>query len=1045
MKYINTNKVLSVLLLIITFAFSSTTTFAQEKRFTINGVVIDKETNDPMPGASVVEKGTVNGAITDIDGKFSIKVKKGSVLKVDFIGYKTRGITVHNKKDLVIGLNSDAEILDDVVIIAYGEVKSKDVTGSVKSAKIKNIDHTAATSVDQMLQGRMAGVNIKSAEGTPGQVMDIQIRGANTITGQSTPLYIVDGFPIDDPEYTASIDPNDIERIDVLKDASSTAIYGSRGANGVVIITTKQGKKGKVSVNFNSKFGVAEIPDRVRLPVLSTYEYVRLQNEQGHQDQWGDEKYYKDVPSKNWQDEIFQPGIFQNYNVSVSGGTDQTKIYMSVGYVEQEGTMIETGFSRFNSRFKIEQKLKEKIKVGSNISYSHNEYVGLKVSSSSVSTIRSAIMYRPLKPIKGIGEDTPVDEEEAVDAGFFNPVSTLENTDRIEPSDVIQINTYIEYKPIKFLKFRSTFSYGLNKKNVKTFYKDGTNQARNSQGISGFINTFDIKSWLNENTVSYSWKRDDHKVNAIGGLTFQKSSIYQTYLGNTNFAFDDWGWNNMGLGVQPVLPKSSLQERSLMSSFARLSYSYKDKYLVDASVRSDGTSLFPSSGRWGVFPSVAFAWRAIEEDFVKEWDIFSNLKFKGGIGSTGNNRIGTWDSFVTYSIGEGGYFDRNFYQGVNQQSLSNTDLTWETTNQANIGTEFGFFRNRLSFEIEAYYKSTDNLLLDALVPHSAGHRTVKQNSGSITNRGLEFNVNSVNIETNDFSWATNFNISFNKNRVESLTEGELIRTYNPGVNDDLKQEKTYALIVGESVGLMYGYTYVGNYQVDDFNVDPSTGELVAKSGVPVVETSVSVKAAPGMPRYKDLNNDGIINELDRKIIGSAQPISYGGMTNTFKYKNFDLNILLTFSYGNDIYNGNKATFGKPIGQANRNYLADVANRWTEENPVEYGMWKAPNYPENHNYITTYKGKLMNSYWIEDGSYLRISNIALGYSLPRKLIRKAGLHKLKFTVIVDNLYVFTNYSGYDPEVSVKREAMNGGVDYSAYPRPRTFTFAMSLGF
>ncbi len=1043
MKYIYKSNLLLILFM-LAFSLGSNTASAQEKKINIKGVVTDKDTGDLMPGASIVEKGTVNGAITDIDGKFEIKVKKGSVLKVDFMGYKTRGITIHNKKDLVIELSPDASILDDVVIIAYGEVKSKDVTGSVKSAKIKNIDHTAATSVDQMLQGRMAGVNIKSAEGSPGQVMDIQIRGSNTITGQSTPLYIVDGFPVDDPEYTASIDPNDIERIDVLKDASSTAIYGSRGANGVVIITTKQGKKGKVAVTFNSKFGVAEIPQNVRLPVLSTYEYVRLQNEQGHQDQWGDEKYYKNVPSKNWQDQVFQPGIFQNYNATISGGTDQTKVYMSVGYVDQEGTMIETGFSRFNARFKIDQKFKEKIKVGANVSYSNTKYIGLKVSSSSVSTIRSAIMYRPLKPIKGIADD-PVDEDEAVDAGFFNPVSTLENTKREEPNDVIQINTYIEYKPLKNLKFRSTFGYGMSKKNIKTFYNDGTNQARNSQGISGFINTYDSRSMLNENTVTYNWKRNSHKVNVIGGLTFQKNSMYATYLGNTNFAFDDWGWNSMGLGVLPYLPTSSLNERSMTSSFARVSYSYKDKYLVDASVRADGTSLFPSQGRWGVFPSLALAWRAIEEDFVKDWDVFSNLKFKGGVGSTGNNRVGNWDSFVTYSIGEGGYFDRNFYQGVNQQKLSNTDLTWETTNQANIGTEFAFFRSRLSFEVEAYYKSTANLLLDALVPHSAGHRSVKQNSGSITNRGLEINVNSVNIETNDFRWTTNFNISFNKNRVESLTEGESIRNYNPGVNDQLKDEKTYALIVGESVGLMYGYTYVGNYQVDDFNVDPNTGDLVAKDGVPTVETSVSVKAAPGMPRYKDKNGDGIINESDRGIVGSAQPISFGGLSNTFQYKNFDLNILLTFSYGNDIYNGNKASFGRPLGLPNRNYLADVANRWTAENPVEYGMWRAPNYAEDHNYITTYKGKMMSDYWIEDGSYLRISNIALGYSLPKKIIKKAGLKNLKFTVIVDNLYVFTNYSGYDPEVSVKREAMNAGADYSAYPRPRTFTFSMNLGF
>lgn len=333
-------------------------------------------------------------------------------------------------------------------------------------------------------------------------------------------------------------------------------------------------------------------------------------------------------------------------------------------------------------------------------------------------------------------------------------------------------------------------------------------------------------------------------------------------------------------------------------------------------------------------------------------------------------------------------------------------------------------------------------MLDALVPPSAGHETVKENSGSIVNKGIEFSLNTVNIEKPNFTWTTNFNVSFNKNEILSLTEGEELRLYNPGVNDGLKDEKYYGLFVGEAVGQMYGYRYDGLYQVDDFSHNPNTGELVPNEGVPTVETS-SGFVAPGMLKYKDLNGDGVINEYDREVIGTPHPISYGGMTNRFTYKNFDLSVLLTFSYGNDIYNGNRSTTGRPLAGVGRNYLAEVANRWTPENPIETGMWSAP--VGTNNYLTTYKGKMMSDYWIEDGSYIRISNVALGYNVPKKLLKKAHIKSMKVSAFVDNLYVFTNYSGYDPEVSVKREAMSAGIDYSAYPRPRTYTLSLNLSF
>jgi len=1013
---------------------------AQAQFVKLKGTVVEETSGEPMPGVTIRVKGRTEGTISDYNGKFNIRVKESDVLIFSFIGMVTQEIPVGLNRQLEVAMASDLEELEEIVVTGYGTTKAKDVTGSIKSIKLNEIEDNAAPSVDEMLQGRLAGVRLNKADGAPGQAMVFEIRGSNSITGNSDPLYIVDGFPIDDPSYITTIAPEDIERIDILKDASATAIYGSRGSNGVVIISTKSGvDDSKTRVNVNVQQGISVIPHERRLDVLSPYEFVALQQEQGNT-AYGNPELYKNVDGTNWQDEIFKPGNFSRVNASLQAGNDLTRLFSSFGYVNEDGTMLNTGFKRFTGRLKVDHKISKKFDIGINATYTNTEYSGMKISTSTVSAIKSAIMFRPVLPLNNA---VPDDEEEDYNAGYFPPDQTLENTDRSEPRDVVQVNSYLNYKIVKNLKFRTTFGYSYDNKQIKTFYNEGTNQAdRGTDGINGSVKQIQRRSWINENTLTYSLAKKNHKLNVLGGFTLQDTKIYDTYMKSNHFPFDDFGWNDFGLGISPQVSQSNYTNTRLMSGLARVNYTFRDKYLLTASMRADGSSKFPSHNQFGYFPSFALAWRAIEEPFIQDLNVFSNLKVKGGYGTTGNNRIGNFDSLVTLGSGTGYYFGNSYSPAIYQKKLANTNLKWETTQQYNVGLEMGFLKNRIILETEAYYKLTDDLLLDALVPPSAGFTGVKENRGSITNYGVELTLQTVNVHTKNFKWTSNFNISFNRNKVRKLSIGEGERLYNPNVGGIFSEENIYGLFVDQPVGVMYGYRLEGIYQVDDFIHNSETGEYTLKEGVTKLDYTAG-KLGPGMPRYADLDNNGIVDENDREIIGDPNPIHHGGLHNTFEYKGFDLGVLLTWSYGNEIFNGNRAVFGVAGAQRNRNYMGEVANRWTPDNPIEYGVWAAPS--GNDTYIPVYSGKMMSDFWVEDGSYLRIKNIALGYSLSKSLIKKLNVENIRLSATVDNLFIFTKYSGYDPEVSVKNEALNRGIDYSAYPKGRSFTLGLNVVF
>ncbi|NLR91649.1 MULTISPECIES: SusC/RagA family TonB-linked outer membrane protein [Flammeovirga] len=1012
--------------------------YAQKEFIKVKGIVIGED-DETIPGVSIRIKGTNNGTATDFDGNYSLRVKQNAVLMVSYVGYTQQEIPVNGRSIIDIQLIPEVEELDELVVVGYGKQDAKEVSGSIQSMVMDDeVNSMPAASFDQMLQGRMAGVQVSAGEGGPGEAMNFEIRGANTITGSSAPLYVVDGFPLEDPSLF-TLDPADIERIDVLKDASATAIYGSRGSNGVILVTTKQGLAGKPVITFNTKVGVSQIPHNRRMETLNAHEYVQLQHDLGGGDPWGDVGNYTDADMTNWQDEIFKVAPFQNYNVSMRGGSDQTKYFGSMGYVNQAGTLMNTGFERINGRFKLDQNLGKRVNMSMNINYSHTEHKGQKTSTASVSAIKSAIMFRPMTPKNG-----DLDDDDELSAGFYPPTQTLENTDRSEISDVMQANVNFDVDLAKGLKFRTQLGYQINYSQTKTFFREGTNQAdRGSDGINGHISQLRAQNFINENTLSYDWSKNGHKIDALAGITFQSTNRYRFQAAAIQFPLDDLGWNNIGLGNVAKMPTSAATGQNLMSGLSRVNYAYKGKYILTASLRADGSSRFKQGNRFGIFPSVSAAWRAGDEDFIQNLNVFSDLKFKTGIGTTGNNRVGDFDFIPTMAVGPGYYLGGQYQSAFYQDKLANTNLKWETTQQFNIGAEMGFLNNRLLVDVEYYYNLTDNLLFDAKVAPSTGYTQVKQNIGAVANRGLEFSVNTVNVQTKNFKWTSNFNISFNDNEIKNLSYGEDFRLYDPNVGGMFAGELYYGLFVGMPMTQMYGYRYDGVYQKDDF-VRNSNGELVLREGVPGFNSQTG-QVRPGMPKYRDVNGDGVIDENDKEIIGNPNPRHFGGFTNNFTYKNWDLSILLTWSVGQEVFNGNMADFGVVGNQRGRNYLKDVGNRWALNNPVDGGVWGAPGPGQDYTYQQVYGGHQMSDYFIEDASFLRIKNVTVGYTFEPSKLKKLRIERMRVYGSVDNLWVFTNYSGYDPEVSVRNQAMYKGIDYSSYPASQSFIVGFQVSF
>ncbi|MCW3806654.1 SusC/RagA family TonB-linked outer membrane protein [Plebeiibacterium marinum] len=1023
---------------------------AQEK---ITGIVLD-DAGMPLPGVNVVIKHTTTGTITNIDGEFVLEnVKSEDILVFSFISFKTVEKKVAEQSHFIITLQSESIGLNEVVAVGYGTTKKRDLTGAVAKVSPVDLVKSPTANYDQALAGRVAGVQVSSADGTPGEGLNIVIRGGNSITGDNSPLYVVDNIPLEDFD-PASISSSDIKSFDVLKDASATAIYGSRGANGVIIITTKSGRTdGRTDISVNASSGLQWIP--TRLEVLSPYEYVKYQKEVAYAKDgynpsenvghfikhWIDPEMYRDVKGTSWQDEIFQTSTIQNYNLSLSTGNKTTTLYYSGEFLNQEGTLINTGFKKINNRLKFTHKLNDKAQVGGNLQYSYNNREGINIAGNNyTSIIKDAITFRPVEPLVSDGLVGGVDLNDPNDLRF-NPVQTLTNTDRQRRQEVIRTDAFLNYKLTKTLSLRMSGVYQVDNRRETLFYgKDTREGTRGNDGINGSVINRRYQTLSTSNTLNFNKTyKKVHKVGALAGIEIQDRVSEYSKLKNTQLPTDAFGIDKISIGTAPTIPETSKSGNSLLSYFGRVNYSYKQRYLLTANFRADGSSKFNKDNRWGYFPSFSAAWRMGEEDFIRNMGIFSNLKLRGGWGLTGNNRIGDFAAFnlLNVSSSSGYTFNEQYIPGAYQSNMGVPDLRWETTAQVNVGIDMGFFNQRIQAVVDYYKKNTDDLLLNAEMALSTGFNRVQQNVGEVENQGLELSLNTVNVKTKNFKWATSFNISFNKNKTIKLNRGQDAIYTNPDWASSYN-EYQYITKVGEPVGMIYGLEYERLYQYEDFVWDNKTQTYDLKEGV---ADNGARPVAPGSIMFKDQNGDGTINEQDRVIIGDPHPDHFGGLTNDFQWKNFDCQVFFQWSVGHDILNANRIEFEQPQARTNSG-LVGLANLWTPNNTntdvntiryqTVYG--KAP------------KGNNVDDRYIEDGTYLKLKTVSLGYTLPETLLTKLGLKKCRVYVSGQNLVTWTNYSGYDPDVSVgKYGALTPHLDYSAYPQSSIFSGGVEVTF
>ena len=1015
---------------------------------TLKGVIVD-ETDTPLIGATVQVKGTSTGSITDFDGNYTIKANKGAVITFSYIGYKTQEIKFTGQPTVNIKMVPDNQTLDEVVVVGYGTMKRSDLTGSVASIAAKDVEGFKTSSVAGALGGQIAGVQITSTDGTPGAGFSINIRGVGTLSGDSSPLYIVDGFEVDDIDYLSN---SDIESIEILKDASSSAIYGARAANGVVLISTKSGKIGKPIINYNGSASYRKISKK--LDVLSPYEFVKLQGEvnskysdsyfkTGNDDNGNPYRYqslddYIGVSGVNWQDETFNPTWSQDHSLSIMGGTEDTKYNASFSRYIENGIFKNSGFNKTTGKFRLDQKLSKSLSFNFTVNYAltNREGVGTSGDSGRFNMLAQILSARPTGGLKLTDEELLASaiDPEMLESGEslaqVNPVKQTESVTNNKRAEMWSGNASATWQIIKGLTFKTSGTYNTTNNRTDIFYKDGSKEAyRNGQKPYGRTQMGRDVRWTNSNNLTWKQKVKKHNYDIMLGheVSF-KSTEY--LLGEAmDFPFDNLGNDYLGLGATPSRVESSYSEKTLLSFFARGNYNYDNRYLFTATVRADGSTVFSNKNKWGFFPSFSAAWRVSEEAFMKDVEWVSNFKVRLGWGIVGNDRISNYLSMDLYEANKYG-IGNNTVTVLTPKQLKNANLKWEGASSVNLGVDLGFFDNRLNVTADFFIKDTKDLLLAQSLAHVTGFDSQMQNIGKIQNKGIELSFNSTNIQTRNFTWQTNFNISFIKNTLKGLASGVESMYARSGFDSNFTAYD-YIATVGQSLGLIYGYEFDGIYQSSDFYTTPDN-QLILKEGITNNARYGTVK--PGVVKYKDQDGDGIITTNDRTVIGNAMPKWYGGITNTFNYKGIDFSFMFQFNYGNDIYNATRL-YATQSRSGRRNMLAEVADRWSPTNAS--------------NKVPSQDGYIVNdvySRFIEDGSFLRLKNITLGYTLPHKWTRKFHASKLRIYATGQNLFCISGYSGYDPEVnSASSNPMTPGLDWGAYPKSRVFTFGIDLQF
>lgn len=1044
-----------------------TTLGIHAQKLTITGKVLDNEGLEVI-GANVTIKGSAGvGTITNIDGQYTLKVNNAAkdVLVFSYIGYKTQEVPVKGQKQININLQPDNLVLDEVVVTGYGSTRRGDLTGSVVSVKSEDLMQTPTSDVAQALAGRVAGVQVMQSEGEPGAAISIRVRGGISITQSNEPLYVIDSFPSEDGMN--SLDPAEIESIDILKDASSTAIYGARGANGVVVITTKKGSKdgSKTQVSFDSYIGIKKIAKK--LPVLSTREFVLLDYERSlilkgadgvksFQSNYGSfldiEENYANREGIDWQEEsLGRVTTSQNYRVNLTGGGKELKYSFSYSYFKDLGAMLYSGTDKHNVSLNVSHNASKRFQANARFSYTQMKIYGMGTSEGNTrfNKMEHIIQYRPTIGIYGDDNTLLTGKDPLLEEDTTNPMQSPlvsaaeESKDRVLRN--LQVNGGVTYRFSDRLNFRNTTGMRYQSQRQDIFYGENSiNGSRSS--INGMIQYNEAGSFQTSNVLTYEYKNQKQKLNVMVGQEWVANWSQYVRSAAKNFPNNDIGLDDMGLGTPSSIQSGVNDDDKLISFFGRANYNFRERYLLTATVRADGSSKFSDHNKWGFFPSVSAAWRMGEEEFIKKLELFSDLKLRIGYGMAGNNRVASYQSLdvlgsAVYPSGD------TSSPGYAPSAIASRDLKWESNTTLNVGLDMGFLEQRLIISPEFYINKSSNLLLNSRVPSSSGHTNMLRNIGKTRNVGVDFSITSINVQKKNFTWTTNFNVSHNRNKVEALSgEQYFLEEASFGYN-----EKTHKIEVGKSIGQFYGYRTVGLYQVEDFDYNPVTKTYKLKEGLPTPVHSITVQ--PGSWKFANTDGNNIIDENDKTIIGNAMPDFYGGLNNTFKYKQWDMSVFFSFSYGGEVMNATKLTNTK-AGKANYNVL-DLVNsseRWMmidekgqavtdpeQLSALNAGRTVASIYDMQSG--CTY----IHSWAIEDASFLRLSNISIGYTFPKLALRNAGIQSLRLYATGSNLFVWTPYSGFDPEVSTKGSSLTPGVDFGAYPRNRSFIFGLNVTF
>ncbi len=1069
----------------------------------ITGTVTDNNKGVAMERATVKVKGTTNVTITDKDGKFKLKVvpnNKPILLEVSYQGFAKKEVTVTGDEPIKIELAESAANMADVILvdIGYGKVKKKDLTGSVGRVNMEEINKAPVKSFDDALAGRVAGVQVTSPDGEPGSNATIVIRGTGSVTQASSPLYVIDGFPQEDGTFN-SINPNDIESIEVLKDASSTAIYGARGANGVIIVTTKRGKTPKPLLTYTGNYGIQK-PIHL-MEMMKPYEFVRMQNDINPY--FTNAVYfsggktlddYKTASFIDWQKIVMNPNpASQNHSLSLSRRTPKTAYTLSASYTNQIGLIVNSGYKRYQSRFTLDKTIKEKLKVGVNVNFASSKSYGQQpsqqavpngqvVSNSYWNYMYNVWTFRPVfsgnsADLNNFINNQLVDVEDGVSISSVNPYITAMHELNNRYNITTAGNAYLQYNLTKELTFRATFGItDIHNKNQQ-LHDSMTNSGSQltsygrTNGINGSSSTSDNVSLLNENTFTYNKRfNKDNVLNAVVGFTVQENRFTGSTFTSTKIPA------SAGTGVD-ALDKGYITNgifipglNRMKSFLGRVNYNYKSNYLFTVSMRADGSSKFASGHKWGYFPSAAFAWRVSNEKFLQKYSFINDAKLRVSIGATGNNRVGDNAYATLYTpnsgnITSGSYYsfnDQNVYNSVLTQ-MGNPNLKWESILQPDLGLDLTIFNN-IVIGMDYYNKITTNLLVNVSLPYTSGFSSGIENVGVVQNKGFEFSISTTNIRKKNFTWTSSFNISFNDNKLVSLVSGldQMLSTKNIGQQ---MSQFDYIAKIGKPVAQFYGYVAYGMYQYKDFYQVPNGANGIlyvlkpgiayytssAANSISTINTNSSVSVQPGDPKFKDLNGDGKLDQNDYTTIGRPFPIHFGGFSNNFTYKRFDLSIFTQWSYGNQVINANRIAMeggtsapqsGSSLnvssaGMVNTNQFAAYANRWTPTNPSNL-------YPRvNANAGGT---RQISSRIVEDASYFRIKTVQFGYNFPVKWVKSIKAVIARIYVSAQNLFTFTKYSGPDPEVSTAAgNNLMPGFDYSPYPRTRVVTIGGTITF